>query len=107
MTQSQSRILRAELLLPVDYSVPRTPTEKGLVDIWCTVLHMDRIGINDSYFDLGGDSLMAATMFAMVLEKFAITVPIATLFDAPTVAKLGYEIDRVKGLSGPSFASLA
>lgn len=52
-----SVVLRHQLFLPRPYVSPRTATEQKLSDIWCSVLSMDRVGIEDHYNDLGGDFL--------------------------------------------------
>jgi len=96
VTPPESRILHAALSLPDTYAAPRTPTEQQLADIWCTALHMDCIGVNDNYFDLGGDSIMAAVIFSIILDKFAIAMPFVSLINAQTIAKLALEIDREK-----------
>ncbi len=86
-------VLRSQLPLPHPYVAPRTPTEQCLAEIWCSALTMDRIGIEDSYVDLGGDSLLATIIFEMIRESFGTLVPMATLATAPTIAALARKID--------------
>ena len=88
------RIARRLLPLPAPYVAPRTQTERRLAVIWRNVLGMDRVGIEDSYNDLGGDSLIAAVIFARIEDLFGIDVPMATIIRASTIAKLAAEIDR-------------
>jgi thioesterase domain-containing protein/acyl carrier protein len=66
----------------------RAETEKELIQIWREVLGLDEIGLDDNYFELGGDSLLATRVFLLVKERFGKTLPLATLFRAPTVALL-------------------
>ena len=47
------------------YVAPQTPLQKALVDIWCKVLAVGRIGIHDNFFDLGGHSLLAVSSLPM------------------------------------------
>jgi acyl carrier protein len=65
-----------------------------LAEIWRTVLNMDRIGVEDSYHDLGGDSLLAALMFDLIQKAFLTKVPMSILAKAPTIADLAWNIDR-------------
>src|SRR5260370_27241221 len=77
------------------YVAPRTPTERKLVELWRNVLGVDRVGITDSYEDLGVDSLLAASIFIEIEEKLAIAIPTAALVDAPTIEQLARKIDEL------------
>jgi acyl carrier protein len=89
----QPLVRREQLPLPRPYVAPRTPTEQRLTEIWQTALSMDRVGVEDGYFDLGGDSFLAATIFRMIEEKFRVSLPMAILVDSPTIAALAPKID--------------
>jgi acyl carrier protein len=80
---------------PVPYVAPRTETERRLEGIWREVLNMDRVGIEDDFNDLGGDSFLAAIIFGEIEEVFAITIPMATLLVAPTIARLAQPVDAL------------
>jgi amino acid adenylation domain-containing protein len=67
---------------------PRTPLEESLTTIWADVLEVQAMGINDNFFDLGGHSLLAVRLFAQVEKRLGKRLPLATLFQAPTVAQL-------------------
>jgi len=86
-------VLREQLPLPRPYVAPRSPTERTLAAIWCEVLTMDRVGIEDAYTDLGGDSFLASLVFSMIQERFAISLPLSILVSAPTIAELAARID--------------
>ena len=75
------------------YVPPRTPTEQKLTEIWCKVLTMDRIGIADKYEHLGGDSLLAASLFAEIEKGFGVTIPTDSLMEAQTIEQLARVID--------------
>jgi acyl carrier protein len=96
----QPLVRREQLPLPRPYVAPRTPTEQVLAAIWRTALSMDHVGVEDDYFDLGGDSFLAATIFRMIEEKFQVALPMAILVDAPTIGALAPKIDG--GMSGPN-----
>ena len=70
------------------YIVPRNETEKSLAAIWQKVLKLDRVGVQDHFADLGGDSLMAAALFVEIKDTFGIQLPISTILDYDTVEKL-------------------
>ena len=70
------------------YVEPRTPLERVLAGAWEEALGMDRVGVEDGFFDLGGHSLLATQMISWVRETFEVEVPLRELFERPTVAAL-------------------
>jgi amino acid adenylation domain-containing protein len=76
-----------------DFVGPRTETEKALAAIWSELLYVENIGINDDFFDLGGQSLVAIRAVSRIREVFAVDVPLRNLFERPTVAGLAEIID--------------
>jgi acyl carrier protein len=88
-------VLRSQLPLSRPYLAPRTPTENRLADIWRVALNMDSVGVEDDYFDLGGDSLMATVMFCMIQTTFQIDLPVGTLVEASSIAKLAAKVDAL------------
>jgi iturin family lipopeptide synthetase A len=71
---------------------PRTPVEEQIVGLWRQVLNVEQIGMNDNFFDLGGDSLLAVRLIARLRDAFHIELPTRTLFEHPTVAALAEEM---------------
>lgn len=90
-------VIRREqlLLLTGPYVEPRTPTERSLAEIWGAALSLDRVGIEDSYLELGGDSLMAAVIFSQIEAKLGVHLPMVILDSAPTIARLAPKIDAL------------
>ncbi|MFO7586811.1 MAG: amino acid adenylation domain-containing protein [Gemmatimonadota bacterium] len=74
--------------VPRDYTAPRTPVESELVRIWAEVLGVERIGIHDDFFDLGGHSLLGTRVISRVRRAYPVDIPLRRLFEAPTVAGL-------------------
>jgi amino acid adenylation domain-containing protein len=71
---------RATRDLDVDYEAPRTPVEALLADLWADALAVDKIGIQDNFFDSGGNSLLAADLLARIRDTLGVTMPAAQLF---------------------------
>jgi len=74
--------------LPNAYVAPRTTLEQELVQIWQDVLDKRPIGIHDNFFDLGGDSLLAARLFVEIEKTIGRNLPLATIYQAPTIEQL-------------------
>ncbi len=74
--------------LKVAYAAPRSDLERFLAETWAEVLAVGPVGIHDDFFDLGGHSLAAARVISRVLQEFKLNLPVRTLFDAPTVARM-------------------
>nr|WP_231996353.1 non-ribosomal peptide synthetase [Mycobacterium scrofulaceum] len=70
------------------YRAPTTPIEEILATIYAQTLGLERVGVDDSFFDLGGDSLSAMRLIAAINADLDTDVSVRTLFDAPTVAEL-------------------
>jgi amino acid adenylation domain-containing protein len=67
---------------------PRDEIERHLVSFWEEVLERTGIGIHDDFFELGGFSLLATRVFAMIEEQLGSAIPLSALFEAPTIAQL-------------------
>jgi acyl-CoA synthetase (AMP-forming)/AMP-acid ligase II/thioesterase domain-containing protein len=84
------------------FVAPQSATEKQLEAIWRDVLELERIGVRDDFFALGGDSLIAAGLFARINKEFGRCLPLATLIEASTIEKLAEVIDGRKRIGPPS-----
>jgi phthiocerol/phenolphthiocerol synthesis type-I polyketide synthase E len=69
-------------------AVTGNDTEQSLARIWQQILRVDSVGLDQNYFDLGGDSSLAVQMFAEIEKTFGVKLPLATLYDAPTIEEL-------------------
>ncbi|MBP0624106.1 thioester reductase domain-containing protein [Cupriavidus consociatus] len=73
-------------------SSPVDAIETALHAIWCALLKRDRIGTEENYFELGGDSLQATVMLYQVEERLSVSVPIEAFIERPTIAALSARI---------------
>ena len=71
------------------YVAPGDQLEEQLAALWANVLQIRSVGIRDNFFELGGNSLLAARLFAQIENRFGTNLPLATLFQFPTVEQLG------------------
>ncbi len=74
------------------FLAPRTPVEVSLAAIWGEVLGIEGIGLEDNFFHLGGDSLLATQVVSRVRQAFQVPLPLRTLFESPTVAGLAVAV---------------
>ena len=97
-----TRALPAPEYTAVEYRAPATRVEEILADIYAQVLGVARVGVDESFFDLGGDSLSAVRVIAAINAGLDIHLPVRTIFDAPSVRSLSQQLDR--HASDPRFA---
>lgn len=70
-----------------DFVAPATPIERELATMWRELLGVERVGRDDDFFELGGQSLIAVRLFTRMKKRYAIDLPLSTLFEAPTIAQ--------------------
>jgi thioesterase domain-containing protein/acyl carrier protein len=86
---------------------PRDELERQIAEIWRDVLLIEQVGIRDSFFDLGGHSLLAVRMFARLEQQLGVVLPLAALFEAPTIEGLAAAIRRgTRPTSGRSLVAI-
>lgn len=76
-----------------DFLRPRTETEQALAAIWSELLQIENVGVDDDFFDLGGQSLLAIKMVSRIRDVFEVDVQLRNLFERPTVAGLAEIVD--------------
>ncbi|MFC7451424.1 amino acid adenylation domain-containing protein, partial [Rhodococcus daqingensis] len=79
------------------FRAPRTPTEEIVAGIFADVLHVPQVGIDDSFFELGGDSLVANQVVSRIGAAFDVRLGVRTLFEAPTVAGIAARAELAVG----------
>ncbi|GAA1510148.1 hypothetical protein GCM10009677_48850 [Sphaerisporangium rubeum] len=79
-----------------DYAAPRTPMEQQLADILQDLLGIERVGVYDSFFELGGFSMLATRLIVRVRDAFRVQLAVRDVFESPTVDELARLIVRTQ-----------
>ena len=79
------------------YRAPANAIEEILAGIYAVVLGLERVGVDDSFFDLGGDSLSAMRLIAAINKSLDVDLTVRVLFDAPSVSSLSQQLDKHAG----------
>lgn len=85
-------IVTEDDLIRNEYVAPGNEIEEKLVEIWKEILNKDKIGINDDFFALGGNSLTAMKVFNKISSEFGMKMDFKSFFNKPTISSLGLEI---------------
>jgi acyl carrier protein len=79
-----------------EYVAPRNSMEEKLASIMIEVLKVERIGVHDNFFEMGGHSLLGMQVVARVRKVFQVELPLRSLFEEPTIAGLRPEIEKAE-----------
>jgi amino acid adenylation domain-containing protein/non-ribosomal peptide synthase protein (TIGR01720 family) len=91
----------------LNYVPPSTETEIAIAEIWKELLHLERLGIEDDFFDLGGHSLLAMRVISAIRKKLEIELNIKDLFENPTIGLFAqYVQQQTKGLALPAIQAM-
>ncbi|HVR97764.1 MAG TPA: thioester reductase domain-containing protein, partial [Thermoanaerobaculia bacterium] len=82
--------------LKTAYVEPRTPVERDIAGIWRDLLGLRDVGAYDSFFELGGNSLLAPRLVMALNDRYGIEVPVVALFEAPTVADMAEGLEQIQ-----------
>jgi thioesterase domain-containing protein/acyl carrier protein len=85
---------RGQFALAAPAVAPATAGEGRLLQIWEQVLEIQGLGVEDDYFELGGDSLVGLILFGEVESAFGVALPVSTLLDCPTVRLLAQRLEE-------------
>ncbi|MGH3432043.1 MAG: phosphopantetheine-binding protein, partial [Thermocrispum sp.] len=86
------------------YVAPRTETEASVARLFREVLGGDEIGVDDDFFDLGGNSLVAVQLIALIRKQEKVKLPMRSLFEEPTAGGVARLIEQARssGDGGPA-----
>ncbi|MBD2389846.1 amino acid adenylation domain-containing protein [Aphanizomenon flos-aquae NRERC-008] len=87
--------LMLELNHETDYILPRNPLEQKLAEIWCQVLGLEKVSVEENFFNLGGHSLATIQIISRIRETLKIDLPLQYLFTEPTIAGLTKIINQL------------
>ena len=82
------------IVIGTEYEAPTNEIEETLAGIWTTVLGLERVGINDNFFDIGGHSLKATAIVGKIHKELDVQVPINEMFKAPTIKGISEYIEK-------------
>jgi hypothetical protein len=75
--------------------VPQPGTEQAVADVWAEMLGVPQVGRNDRWFDIGGDSLMAARMTRQLADLFNVPLPVSLIYEEDRLASFATDIEAV------------
>lgn len=78
--------------------LPRTPVEEELAEIWAEVLSLDQVGVDDDFFHLGGQSLLATQILSRVRQRLEVDLPMNVLFAKATIHQLALTITEMRAM---------
>jgi amino acid adenylation domain-containing protein len=91
---AQQREIHSRPVLGSAYVAPRNEVEEKLAGIWQDVLGIDRVGVHDNFFDLGGNSLVGLKVISRVKSELSADVTSVSLFEGPTVSAFAKLLQR-------------
>ena len=77
------------------FTAPRTPLEERLASMLTALLGIDAVSVNDNFFLLGGHSLLGTQLIGQIRSAFGVDLALRSLFDDPSIAELGIEIEEL------------
>ncbi|MDF2802807.1 MAG: amino acid adenylation domain protein [Anaerocolumna sp.] len=82
-----------------EYQAPSNNIEEQLVEVWKSILGLEKIGVKDNFFELGGHSLKAMLLVSTILKIFEVEITLRKFFEMPTIEKQAEFISRAKRCS--------
>jgi acyl transferase domain-containing protein/acyl carrier protein len=82
-------------ILKTAYVAPRNESERRIADLYQELLGIDQVGINDKFFDLGGNSLTGIQLISQLRQNFQVELSLPSLFESPSVAELALVVEEI------------
>jgi hypothetical protein len=86
--------------LSTAYAEPNSATEAAVAGMWADLLGLDRVGVDDDFFELGGNSLVMMQVNVRLRALFGLSLPVRELFKLPSAASLAERIDVIRAVTG-------
>ncbi len=102
--EEEAREIQPRPELETPYAAPQDGAEKEVAEIWTDVLGFERVGVQDNFFDLGGNSLMATQLVSRLRERFDIDLALRDFFEEATVARVAQSVELARWMSAPQAA---
>ena len=83
---------RSRRMVLTNYAAPHTSAEEMLARLWAQVLDLERVGLHDDFFELGGNSILAMQLLSRMREAMQVELPLVSLFESPTIAGLAVAV---------------
>jgi phthiocerol/phenolphthiocerol synthesis type-I polyketide synthase E len=94
-TEDDDRPVEERPALTQPYVEPGTPLEATLAELWAAVLRLDRVGVEDDFYQLGGDSIVSIDLISRIRKALRVAVPVTALLEDATVRKLAARISAL------------
>ncbi|MET8002854.1 type I polyketide synthase [Nonomuraea glycinis] len=91
--------------LPSDHVAPRNDLESTLAGLWGEVIGARQVSVEQDFFELGGNSLVAVQLIALIRKKIGVRLPMRSLFQVPTVAGMAALVEELRGQDAPQQAT--
>ncbi|WP_336206813.1 type I polyketide synthase [Nonomuraea sp. LPB2021202275-12-8] len=91
--------------LPSDHVAPRNDLETTIAGLWSEVLGARQVSVEQDFFELGGNSLVAVQLIALIRKKIGVRLPMRSLFQVPTVAGMAALVEELRGQNAPKQAT--
>lgn len=101
----QALVVPDEPVGPTHYQAPCTEIEKVIAEVWADMLTVERVGRQDHFFELGGDSLTAMRTVLHLRKALDIEIPIRVIFDSPTLETIAASIGALRAEGEPPTAA--
>jgi amino acid adenylation domain-containing protein len=98
---------RAQRVVEAAYVAPRNQVEEQLAVLCAEVLAVERVGVQDNFFDLGGHSLLATQLMSRIRETFGVEIPLRGLFSSPTIEGMAVQIQVMQKQGSAELSAIA
>ncbi len=82
--------------MQAEFIAPRNEDEKKMAEIWKELLNIGQVGVTNSFFDLGGHSLIATQLMSRIRQNFGVELELRALFESPTISGLVHHVEQAR-----------